>query len=103
MTVAQIEHAATLRPDPLPAEDLFDRMESLIRDRRAAIFTTADRRIRLETFEQMGAPADYSRRVQYSNELTTAAMRQAEIEREIIEVARLLVAEADNAEMANTI
>jgi hypothetical protein len=90
MTVAQLEHAATVYRDPLPSEDLFDRMEELSRNRRFLIATAAVVRARQEA---------KGRSDRTMNLLTQASLRQAEVEREIVEVARLIVAENDNAEM----
>lgn len=99
MTVAQIEHAPTLYSDPLPEAGRFDQLETLVRERRAAIIAAADKTCRLSVYSERTPAFQEGRRTQLSNELTAAAMRQAKAQRDIIELARLIVAEYDNLEL----
>ena len=93
-TIAQIEHAGGAYSEPLPSADLFDRMEALLRDRRSAIVLATSRGFDLDRAAKE-SPAE----TRILNDKTRAEMRRAEMEIEAIEVARLIVAEADNLEM----
>jgi hypothetical protein len=100
-TIAQIEHAATFTED-FPAADTLARLEELFHKRRGVMVIANNRRIRLEAFDERFAGEDWQisdGRLRLSNEFTQAEMRRSELEAEIVEVARLIVAEADNQEL----
>ena len=103
MTVAQLEHADTFC-DPLPAQDTLERMEELFTRRRRELVLVKNRRIQLAGFDERFSDEGWQMsqgRIRLTNELNQAELRMAEIEFEIVEVARLIVAEADNLEMIN--
>jgi hypothetical protein len=105
-SIAQLENRdASIYADPLPAEDTFTRLENLFHQRRGVMITANNRRIRLEAFDERFAGEDWqisAGRLPLSNEFTQAEMRRREIEGEIVEVARLIVAEANNSELITT-
>jgi hypothetical protein len=92
-----VEHGVTLYRDPPPDSDLFDRMENILRERRFAKIMAATKAVHLATLGERQLMLNLEAAL--TNEMTTAAMRQAELELEAIEVARLIVAEANNAEL----
>ncbi|HKQ90865.1 MAG TPA: hypothetical protein VJZ77_09295 [Blastocatellia bacterium] len=103
MTLRQIEHAATMNyADELPAGDTLDRMEALFRERRSETVVALTEKARLKSFTRRFTETDEqaaNRRAAHTNRLNQADLRRREIKNEIVEVARLIVAEADNAEI----
>ncbi len=81
MTLAQLEYIGAFR-DPLPALSTMERMADLFKLR-----------------EHWGAVVEDAA----INELTRASTYFAEIEREIVAVARLIVVEADNGGLVPTV
>ncbi len=101
MNIAQREHADAYR-ETLPVDETLARLEGLFHSRRAVMNTARNRRIRLEAFDDRYSEEDWQIsdvRIRAANELTQAEMKLADYEKEIIEVARLIVAEANNAEL----
>lgn len=95
MNVAQREYAGTYS-DPPPRAETLDRMEELFRRRRAETITVRTKRMQIEMFDQRFTDMEAQgadRRNEIVNRLTQAALHLAEIEREIIRVAGLIVAE----------
>jgi hypothetical protein len=102
MTIAQLEHASIDYSDPLPSSDLFDRMENAARARRAQIVTAAMTRMKIEIFVRRPLETEQQaaeRRAGLVNQHTQAELRRADIQAEMVEIARLIVAEADNASL----
>lgn len=100
MNVAQYEHKSTFT-DPLPEQTTFDRLEDLFITWRRAKLDAIRKKFQLESFDRMySLPEEQAadRRNEILNQFTRAELRRAETELEIINVARLLVAEADIAE-----
>jgi hypothetical protein len=101
-TATQFENAVAFTEE-LPADDTLSRMEELFHQRRGVMITANNRRIRLEAFDERFAGERWQisdGRLRLSNEFTQAEMKRREIEAEIVEVARLIVAEANNSELA---
>lgn len=97
MITAQLEYV-DVYSDPLPCADTFDRMEELIRERRRTIITARAKLMQLEMFDRRFMDIEYqasNRRGEIINRLTRAELRRTQVELDIIEVARLIVAEAD--------
>ncbi len=79
-----------------------DRLEELFTQRRREKVIANNRRIRLSAFDEKYADENWQMsdgRIRLASELTSAEMRVAEIEGEIVEAARQIAAEADNAEL----
>jgi hypothetical protein len=88
--------------DELPAGDTLDRMEALFRERRNETVIATSERARLNCFTRRFTETPEQaakRRAGHANRLNQAQLRRREIHNEIVEVARLIVAEADNAEL----
>ena len=103
MTAIQIENRDAFC-DPLPASDTLDRMEEAIRARRREMIVVQTKKMQVEMFDNRFTDMEAQgadRRNEIVNRMNQASLRQAGIEREIVEVARLIVAEADNAEIIN--
>lgn len=102
-SLAQFKHAPTMNyADELPAGDTLDRMEALFRERRSEAVIAASERARLNCFIRRFTETPEQaakRRAGHANRLNRAELRRREIQVEIVEVARLIVAEADNAEL----
>jgi hypothetical protein len=102
MNVTQIESIDAAYSDPPPWADTFDRMEELCRARRREIITAETKRMQLEMFDRRFTDIEAQgadRRNEIVNRMTRAALRQAELEREIVEVAGHIVAEHAAGEM----
>lgn len=101
MTVAQIEHKETFT-ESLPEHATLDRMEQLFIDKRRDEVLIERRRIQLQVFDDNYPGDDWmmsDRRNDLVNQITQSELRHARVAGEIVEVARLLVAEADNSEL----
>lgn len=101
MSLAQLEHAPTLT-DPQPAQDRFEKLFDLLRARNGEIIIAKNRRLQLQSFDDRWPDVEAQaadRRRQIVEQLAQAKMRRGQKEGEIddfiLEVARLLVAEAD--------
>jgi hypothetical protein len=101
MTIAQIEHAETCS-DPLPEQDAFDRMEDAINRRRREIIIAKTKQVQLTRFDARFTDAESQfadRRGLILSQQTQAEIARKRIELEIIDVARLIAAEADRGEL----
>lgn len=94
MNVAQIEYANSYS-DPLPAADTVSRMGKLCVERDKQIERVERRQSVVNAVNRLHLVAA----TDVNNELTQARLRLREIQQEIVEVARLIVAEANNAEL----
>lgn len=105
-SIAQFEHAPTIYDDPLPTGDTLDRMEALFRERRNETVVALTERARLNCFTRRFTETPEqaaNRRAGHANRMNQAELRVREIRNEIVEVARLIVAEADNADLMDTL
>jgi hypothetical protein len=105
MSLTQFEHLATLT-DPVPAQSTLDRMEDLFIKWRREIITAKNKRMQADVFERRhtdpeAQASDYFGLL--SSQLTQAEIQRKRVELEIIEVARLIVAEADAETLEETI
>lgn len=98
MTVAQLEYADAYH-DPLPLSDTMDRMKQLCIDREWNYDRLDRKRSALRAVDRLGDYVKQASRASLVNEADQAARRLREIEGEIVEVARQIVAEADNSEL----
>ena len=95
MTVAQAEHLNTFR-ETLPTQDTLSRLAGLFKERETWTDMAAMKRHAVEDFNRPfweSEPDIAHIRAQMTNQLTHAELKLAEVEVEIIEVARMLVAE----------
>lgn len=100
MNVTQLENSYTYA-ERLPAQTTVDRMDDLCMQRRHELILIKNREIQLGRFDYRWPGEDWQasdRRLRLVNEKTQAELRLAGIWREIVNVARLIVAEADNSE-----
>jgi hypothetical protein len=105
MTVAQLEHIGTFR-DPLPALSTMERMEDLFIKWRREIITAKNKRMQADVFERRHTDPEAQASDYFGllgSQLTQAEVQRKRVELEIIEVARLIVAEADAETLEETI
>ena len=101
MNVTQLENAYTYA-DRLPTQTTVDRMEQVITDRRRELILLKNRQFKLRTFDNAYAEEDWQAsdgRKRLVNQITQSELRLRRVWDEIVEVARLIVAEADNGEL----
>lgn len=94
-SITQIENDYAPR---LPERSTFERLEMLFLDWRREGSTVGRKRIQLEMHDRQYRSVEdqaSDRRNEIINQRTHAELRRAEIEKEIYNVARLLVAEAE--------
>lgn len=94
-SVTQLENAYAPR---LPERSTFERLEDLFMLWRRVRNTAVRKQLQVESFDRRySLPEDQAadRRNEIVNQQTQAELRRAAIEKEIYNVARLLVAEAD--------
>lgn len=88
MTIAQMEHRdAAIFSELLTATALLDRLEELLSARRTAMLMWRKNKFRTEM-------VDAEKRSLLVNRMTAAAMRRREIEDQILNVARQILADA---------
>jgi hypothetical protein len=95
MNLTQMENAYAFA-DPLPAVETIDRLEELVTQRRRELIIEHNRRIQLETFDDRFPGPDWQasdKRVRLVDQIAQSEQRRARIKQEIVEVARLIVAE----------
>ena len=101
MNLAQMEHTRTLQ-ESLPELSTFDRLEDLFRSRRVHSITIATKESQLQRYDMRNTDPEAQAsdwRAEILNTMTQATLRRMETEKEIIEVAKMLVAESKNAEL----
>jgi len=98
-SIAQIEYADTF-VEALPTNDTLNRMERLLVERHCALKRLERRELVLRALDRphnwFVSPGERDR---ITNEVNHAARQVAENKREIVEVARQIVAEANNQEL----
>jgi hypothetical protein len=100
MNLTQFENGLAVADAP-PTVETIDRLEELVTQRRRELVLEHNRRIQLSAFDDMYSGADWQasdKRVRLVSQIAQSEQRRARIKQEIVEVARLIAAEADNEE-----
>jgi hypothetical protein len=100
MNLTQLENGLALA-GALPQVETIDRLEELVTQRRREMILERNRRVQLSAFDDMHPGVDWQtsdKRIRLVGQIAQSEQRRARIKQEIIEVARLIVAEADNEE-----
>lgn len=98
MNVAQLEYADQYS-DPLPANDMIDRMRMLCLERESALERLEKKEAALRAIDRMPWGVRPAQRAKLANEADQVTLLVRTLQNEIVEVARLIVAEADNGEL----
>ena len=101
MNVTQLENSYTFT-ERLPQQTTIDRLEQVITDRRRELILLKNRQFKLRTFDSAYAEEDWQasdERKRLVNQITQSESRLRRIKDDLIEIARLIVAESDNEEL----